>query len=257
MKQLHYGDCCLIVTGCMFPQSGVKNLVISNYEIRKQQYMESLQYYIDDTEIKNICYCDNSLAACNEGLIKLANDKGKHLEWISFRGDTEKTVKKGKGYGEGEIIDYAIQNSRLVAEADVLIKVTGRLRVLNMWALLRMAAREYSYFEMHCGYVDSRCYVVKKEDYVKYLSGVKENVEDDIGYYIEHALFDKINSHSDRFHPLPFALNISGMSGSMGIAYNERKMKYTLKSIKRFFMAVRWHMYYKISSRGRIKKGQL
>lgn len=242
MKRSHYGNCCLIVTGCMTPQSGVKNLVISDPEIRKQQYMESLQYYINNTEIKNICYCDNSLAPCNEELIKIANDKGKRLECISFQGDTEKVAEKGKGYGEGDILDYAIKNSRLIEETDVLIKVTGRLRVMNMRAILRMAAREYSYFEMHHGYVDSRCYIVKKKDYVKYLSGVKERVQDGSGYYIEHVLFDEINSHSDRFHPLPFALNISGMSGSMGIAYKDSQVKHIAKTIKRLLLAVKWHM---------------
>lgn len=240
MNGFNYKDCCLIVTGCMFPQCDVKNLAIKDYRIRQQQYIESLKWYINETSISRIVYCDNSNALCPEGLIELAETEGKVLEWLPFQGNSDKVLEKGKGYGEGEILDYAVHNSQLVSESDVLIKITGRLKPLNISSILQLSRRRYSYFEMHDGYVDSRCYIVKKEDYIKYLLGVNDKVDDYRGYYIEHVLYDEIQKYPKRFHPLPFALNISGMSGSMGVEYKDGVMLHIAKDIKRIVLAVKW-----------------
>lgn len=242
MNRYSYKNVCLIVTSCMFPKSNVKKLTVTNFETRKEQYMESLKWYINETDIVNICYCDNSMAPCDVDLVMLANSKGKRLEWLSFQGDCEKVAEQGKGYGEGEILDYAFKNSQLVNEADVLIKITGRLNALNIKTILKFTDRRYSYFEMHRGYVDSRCYVVKKQDYLKYLLGLKNEVDDNKRYYIEHVLFDKIKNNTRRFHPLPFALNISGISGSMGVEYKDTAVKHIAKSLKRFILSVIWHI---------------
>ena len=56
----------------------------------------------------------------------------KEFEWISFQGNTTKTQEKGKGYGEGEIIEYAINHSQLLAKSKMLMKLTGRFYVKNM-----------------------------------------------------------------------------------------------------------------------------
>lgn len=168
--------------------------------------------------------------------------KKKNFEWLSFKGNIEKVLEKGKGYGECEIIDYIIQNSLLVSKTDVIIKVTGRLKVLNIGTILRQANKGYCYFELHNNYVDSRCWIANKDVYVKYFIGIKDKVNDPNGYYIEHVIFDKIINYKEIFHPLPFALNILGKSGSMGIVYKDSGIKYIVKSVKRFLMTVRWYI---------------
>ena len=60
----------------------------------------------------------------------LAKQNNITLEVISFMGDIRQ-MKKGKGYGEGEIIRYTVC-SLLMKECKYFIKSTGRLKIKNI-----------------------------------------------------------------------------------------------------------------------------
>ena len=87
----------LLITSCVKPPENVYFLNIVDENERRRQYVESVEYYIKRSPFDKLIYCDNSLEAPSENLIKLATDHKKELEWMSFRGDEDKCVKKGKG----------------------------------------------------------------------------------------------------------------------------------------------------------------
>jgi hypothetical protein len=57
------------------------------------------------------------------------------IEQINYTQSSEEVVKKGKGYGEAKLIEYAINNSELLARAEHFFKCTGKLYVRNFPAI--------------------------------------------------------------------------------------------------------------------------
>lgn len=52
----------------------------------------------------------------------------------------------GKGYGEGEIIEYGLKYSELLRGAAYFCKLTGRLKVENINRFTKLAKMDKSYF---------------------------------------------------------------------------------------------------------------
>ena len=50
----------LVITGCISPQSDVPFLAVKDPNNRRQQYLDSIKFYIKHSYAKNIVYCDNS-----------------------------------------------------------------------------------------------------------------------------------------------------------------------------------------------------
>lgn len=57
------------------------------------------------------------------------------VEQINYRQSGEDVISKGKGYGEGKLIEYAIDNSELLARSEYFFKCTGKLYVRNFPAI--------------------------------------------------------------------------------------------------------------------------
>ena len=236
---LNYDKTCVVLTGCIKPESNVFKLALKDEEARLQQYLESINYFICETKVKKIVFCDNSNYAKNESIMEKARKYGKEFEWLSFQGDTAKTLTQGKGYGEGEIIDYVLDYSQIIKDCDSFIKVTGRLKVKNIRMFFALLSHKYSYFVVSEDYVDTRCYMANISIFKDVLREAYKNVNDPAGYYLEHAYYDVIAGKSDKFKSLPFYANIEGMSGSSGKIYYEAKFKYILRTFKRFVVATK------------------
>lgn len=57
------------------------------------------------------------------------------IEQINYKQSSEDVIKKGKGYGEAKLIEYALNNSELLARAEHFFKCTGKLYVRNFPAI--------------------------------------------------------------------------------------------------------------------------
>ncbi len=105
-------------------------------EIKSQQerlfeYLCSLIAWIKLTNIKTIIFCENSNTSYDFGLItEFAKNEGKVLEVLVFDGNQE-AHQYGKGYGEGKIIEYAINHSKNLNNDVDFYKITGRIFVQN------------------------------------------------------------------------------------------------------------------------------
>ena len=141
-----------------------------------------------------------------------------------------------------QIIEYAINHSQLLAKSKMLMKLTGRFYVKNIDFILFFLSSRYSYLDYHAGYIDTRCYIVQKPDYLNFLLHAHENVNDEQKYYIENVFYNIATSCNGVFHPFPVVCNIIGISGSMGTVYYDGQIKLFLKSIKTFSRAMIWNI---------------
>lgn len=227
-------DFVLLVTGCIKPDPNVPFLEIKDYESRKEQYLESIKYYIEKTKIQRIVFCDNSLAQVAEELNVLARKHSKSFEWLSFSGNHAKAVSQGKGYGEGEIIEYALNHSTLLHDSEYFIKVTGRVIIKNVNFLLRFMHKKNMYFCRNSQTnIDTKFYGIPIQTYKNHFQDLYKKVDDNKGKYLENLFSDEIQQEQLKVYNFAVYPDAKGISGSTGKPYSiplKRRIKLTIKS---------------------------
>lgn len=125
-------------------------VAIRDEKERLLQYLCSLSAWLKLTSINTIIFCENSNTFYDfSKIIEFANNEGKVLELLIFDGN-QKAQKKGKGYGEGKIIEFALTNSRNLNQNVNFYKITGRLFVLNFEQIRQMHTDFPNVFKVPC-----------------------------------------------------------------------------------------------------------
>ena len=232
-------DMVLLITGCIRASEKVQHHVIKDDNERLSQYVDSIRYYISDSIFQNIVFCDNSGCNTGESLTELAEEVGKRFEWLSFQGDVEKTIRFSKGYGEDEIIRYALQNSRLLQEAKSFVKVTGRIKISNCNSVFQGVCFGQNLFnkEIPMGrhVLCTRCYCVDKQFFQERLmdcySGAQEYNP------IEFIYFNRLRRNEYRCtFDYPVFVGLAGATGKPIDNYPP-----ALRSV--FSVLCRWNMF--------------
>lgn len=220
----------LIITGCINPNPNQGWLVLKNVDERLKQYVESIIFYIENSPFKGIVFCDNSNYVCDKitYLEDLANENGKAFEWLGFKGDDKKVVQyNNKGIGEDEIMDYVCSHSRLYAEADSFVKVTGRLTLNNINSLMNNAVHGTNYFyrDIYRGKstkgIDTRFFIVTKTFYEENIRKCYDRVSKKTCY--EEAFFQLVGNDYSLLNAYPHFI---GQSSGNGRDYGKTKSVY-------------------------------
>lgn len=225
MKDIDYP--VMLITGTIQVNKYMPYVKISNVTERLNAYIDTIKWAIEKTLFQHVVFCENSNFPLDTSeLEKMAQVNRKKFEYITFGGNEKKMIKQGKGYGEGEIISYALDHSELLKTAKHFVKITGRIIVENIDHCIRSVR---NYFMMVEGEkkIDTRFYCVKIQDYDAYLRYAYEEVFDERGIYLEHVFYKVINQHllSYRsFYEMPW---IKGISGSTGESYELNRGKRT------------------------------
>lgn len=127
-KATNSDNILLLLTGCIEPDARQRFNKIVDVDLRRVQYIEALFYYLKNTKSK-ILFVENS----GNDLSDIFNYyiKSGRLEILTYSASLD-TKLRGKGYGEQDIIHYATTKSFLYKEAEYIIKITGRLKILNI-----------------------------------------------------------------------------------------------------------------------------
>lgn len=203
--------------------------VVVDPKIRLQQYIDSIHFYMDSKAIQKIIVCDNSgfdytsISALQEH----ADQSDKAIEFLHFQGTLDKIQEFGKGFGEGEIMTFVFKHSSLIREQEsAFIKVTGRLKILNIDAVLAKMNDDFNYFQpvnlnpfVNLKKVDTRFYQCKKVTFNAFLESAYCDVHDREGVFLEHVYYQQLLSNSIKFENFVVLPNFLGISGSTGIVY--------------------------------------
>lgn len=230
----------LVITGCITPSSDIPKLQLTDTSNRKKQYIESIRYYIEKSVINNIVYCDSSGESDDTDLKLLATRYHKNFEWISFVGDSKLTKERGKGYGEGEIMEYALEHSELLRSARYIVKITGRLKIKNINFLLRFSKHRITFAtdltEDPRLYINTRIYLMEKAIYNQYFRKAYLLVDDKNGTYLEHAFGISVQKNAIKYDSFIMYPIVEGMSGSTGNIYDTSYLR-AIKNTVRMFKA--------------------
>lgn len=227
------GEELLIITACIIPVKECLSVAIRDVDARKEQYLNTIVWAIQKTSFHNILFIDNSgydLGFIEEYISGYIQEKD--LEIISFVGDSTNIALKGKGYGEGEMLSYALDHSRLVAvirkNGGAFWKITGGLECLNIEKLRNVSTGNCSYFQYNFPYydmVDTRLYKMNIETYEKYFRWSYENVDDNHWICLEHVYKKTLETNAISWKFYRRFPDISGMSRSTGKSYRLSKWK--------------------------------
>jgi hypothetical protein len=181
----------ILLTACVAPK-GMPSTVIKDENIRLKSYIDAVRYYIDNTSFY-IVFVDNSNVDLSTYF-----EMSKRLEFIKFSGnDYEK--KTGKGFGEGKIIEYALNNSSIIKRYNNLpiIKITGRHIVTNLKEILSLTNllinKSRLFVAAHINHkaksVISDMFVASYKFYSDYLIKNSRLIDESKGHWFEHALY--------------------------------------------------------------------
>jgi len=220
----------LLITGCISPIKNQQWLQISEANIRLKQYIDSIKYYITHSVFDQIVFCDNSNYQCVEKdmLIDFAGQYDKKLEWLTFSGNSSIIRQWGKGAGEDEILQYAFSHSSLLKNTTSFAKVTGRLILKNINAIVLNCKNEKNYFlrdvyRSNKFGVDTRFYVANKDFFKKnmlfcYDQLAKQNM---VSSALEENYFKLLKG---RYECLPYYPKFTGVSAGNGRDYGQEPL---------------------------------
>lgn len=236
----------LLLTGCINPL-GMSYTSLNDPKERERQYINAIRFYLTNTHYP-IVFTENS----GTDISPLFNDfiQSGRMEYLTFNGNQNK--ERGKGYGECEIIQYALNHSMLInsAKGKRITKITGRLIIRNIQTIIRWHTLFTSQYTTLCAinsdlsFPDSRIIIASKEFYNTFLKS-KDRINDSSGYFFENALCDTIKKEKGfAFSPFFIMPYIKGMSGSTGkeyivqtsstIVFFHRYAKYALSQRRKF-----------------------
>ncbi len=232
----------LIITATINPPTQ-DYLKINNIDDRISQYKDSLVHFINCGAFDKIILCDNSKYLADNGIFKaekeLATRKSINLELLSFTGNIDKVREQGKGYGEGEIMEYIFANSKLIQNEPYLFKVTGRLKVNKIKILVEKSKtaieKGISLFNvpnhtMHEIY-DTRFYGMPIGTYKEHFINAYEKVDDKNGIFLETVFTEILRNKQIEHRNFPLYPRITGKSGTSGSEYVYTEWKCKIKDI--------------------------
>lgn len=151
------------------------------------------------------------------------------IECIAFENDPAAVRKIGRGYGEGEIVRYALSHSRLIKEAGCFAKCTAKLWIQNYrhclleWnrnqnlLLKGVFSNVFSPLRATAfSYVDTRFYISTITTYKAYFENAHFEIDSSAGQSLEECFRDIIlrNAlHASLFRVPPVICGVGGGTG--------------------------------------------
>ena len=191
--------------------------------VRKEQYIHAINYYIHNTNYP-VVFTENSGTDISDHFQSSITNK--RLEILTFKGNKNK--EKGKGFGEAEIIDYALSNSMIIASTDnkcAIIKITGRIIIENISEsvskrfFLQESDSIIVSYNSDFSFADSRFIIAPLTFFQSFLQH-KDDINDYKNSFFENVLSNCIKQNT-LYHYYPFFIEpqITGQSGSTGELY--------------------------------------
>lgn len=226
-----------IITGTICPDKEVGQLVLKDTIERLKQYEESIEFFINSKAFNKLIFCDNSNYDIKrlEYLEKHAEVNGIELELLSFKGDAQGVKFHGKGYGEGEIMKYIVNHSKLLKNENFFVKITGRLKIDNIKEITEKLDPSKIYFNIpnrnRRDMYDTRMYGMPLSYFKKYFADAYHKVNDPKGIFLEYVYTDVVLENSFEVTNFPRYPRIVGISGSSGTVYGYTEWKCKIKDL--------------------------
>lgn len=223
----------VLITTANNPPADVPFLEMKNPDIRMIAAKAALYFWVAQG-IGQIVLADATATnLLSEYEVAEINKLHTRIEQISYEQASDDVVERGKGYGEGKIIEYAINNSELLAHEESFFKCTGKVYVRNFPYVVEVikANNISSLFWKHMddsleekNWADCRFYYTSKDFAKNHLIPAYLKTHDINKSACEHYVYKALKSNMKAVkgsRPL-----ITGYSGNTGKAYFDSSLGY-------------------------------
>jgi len=232
----------ILITTCISSSDPFTNL--NDPKKRLFHVLEGIEKWLEINPDLRLVLCDGSNFDFSP-IIKIKFPNA-NIECLYHQNSIKEIIKQGKGYGEGEIVKFALSNSKFLAASDVFIKCTGKLWVtnfcncLNEWNGKFMADAHFSnifnFRSTKIEYVDTRFYIVEKQFYIEnflneyLITGFQKNRS------LENIFLNAVESLN--LKNFIFSINpiICGVGGGSGEYYKNNLKRNIKKKFKKIFL---------------------
>jgi hypothetical protein len=216
-----------LVMTATFRAPATPYLVVRDERTRIQQYMCALVSWARTRRVRRIILGENSNTQFDfSRIVRHLEAAGKEVELLVFDGNRE-SPRYGKGFGEGEILEYVYTHSRLLRLTDSFYKVTGRLFVRN-FDVVSEATTARDAFRRRYGKLGNRSkadttfFKCSLDLFERVLMDAYRDVDDEKHISIEHVYFDRLHEAVvGEFPVLPEVVGQSASTGKMYGPYDE------------------------------------
>lgn len=231
-----------IITSAVTVKS--KYVAIQDPKIREQEYINAIGKILKCSELSSVIICDNTMYNYrnNDIFNDMISTSKIDVEVLYFQGSDKDIYKFGKGFGEGEIMKYIFENSKLINNFDSFYKITGRLYVENFENVIKTSMNKKTLFVRTAFKLNSKPNFVKTFFYKMDIELFKrkfinqyQHVRDDEDINLEHVYYNVISKNRDQLNFFYTFPNVIGISGSTGGRYTEKFiMKFFVNKIYSF-----------------------
>lgn len=236
----------LLITSCVKPSAPFTKL--SNTSYRIELTINAIDEWLKICGEIRIIVCDGSGIDFSNQIIKKFPKAS--IEFITFKNSFNLVSKYGKGYGEGEIINYALKHSKYLKDSDCFAKCTSKLVVRNFLSAIKQWNERYLF---ECNFsglsiiknilcikpisniaflsVNTRFFIANKKLYLKNFSRAYLSVRDTKGIIIELLFKNIILKKKIKNFMLDFPLKVEGISGTSGKDYKKINFFSYLKKV--------------------------
>lgn len=232
----------ILITSSITPHDiGVK---LADPRKRLYHAIEAIEHWIRVAPKAKFVLCDGSnfdfRPIINERFPKI------EIECMYFQNDQKKIAQYGRGYGEGEIIQFALNQSKHLSQSNVFAKCSSKLWVENFneclkeWqgdslfsGVFRNAFSPTKPIEMI--QVDTRFYVVEKRFYKDNLCDAHHKIEVTKGFGLEDSFHRILLTEKKEKYLFSLPPVIKGVGGGTGEYYKStwlRILKERLRTAK-------------------------
>jgi hypothetical protein len=202
-----------------------QSVVLKSPEVRLSLAIRSIEEWLKIDPSRKLVLCDGSNFDFS-AVVKVRFPNAS-IESLKFENNKKLVSLHGRGYGEGEIVRYAIKNSRFIAESGGFAKCTSKLWVKNFincvsrWngeALFKgVFTHDLNPFKpTKFQYIDTRFYVISVQLYEQFFINAHKLIDKKKGIGLEncfHQIFTKHDFHKYLFSVAPVIYGVGGGGG--------------------------------------------
>ncbi len=233
----------LIITTAVLP-GDVPFLKMRDSEQRIAKYLQAIDIWLKKIPDLQIVLCDGT----DFNWINIVEKKypNHHFECLHFKNDMNSVKKYGKGFGEIEILNFAVNNSEYVTAQSRFMKITGKYWVNNICKFDDedlfcdfKCKSTFEIFKWKLLYVNSAFFICSSQTYLKYFYNSGVLINDHSGDDLEHVMGKIIISNNIKNYQFKRSPGIAGWSGTSNTHFDLssvtlkdklRELKYRLLS---------------------------
>ena len=222
----------ILITSSITPHdTGVR---LANPQQRLFHAIESIAHWLRVAPESSFVLCDGS----NFDFGPIVRDRfpNAEIESLFFENDTTKIMSYGRGYGEGEIVKYALKHSAFLAVSTSFAKCSSKLWVENYKTCLKEWRGDCLFsgvFENSFSFskrtemvqVDTRFYIVNSDFYWKNFMNAHHHIGESPGFGLEDSFFKTLQKIHQTGYLFSLSPIIRGVGGATGKYYKDNWLR--------------------------------